>query len=268
MVAPLFAAGNALLLYHTSDWLPHAYIASAAMSIGAAWLYSKARTVPQPPVGTAFGCPGLRLGFGLTDAAWPAFVLLAFYSVAIAFLIARFGYAWIRRIGGCAVPFSRRLVAPTIKRPLRTAILSMNSCGRNSVTQHGLWWRSSISVSIAEGEVEPLHRALEYRLAQIRRRCCNCFLWSAMGRKSNGQGNSYTVTSPSTRAAVYALEVLDTVCRGIAVRQLMALLRQPHPAAYVSDLSSAPAGAKSTTFSVDDARRVRQLTCTADRSAS
>ncbi len=111
MVAPLFAAGNALLLYHTSDWLPHAYIASAAMSIGAAWLYSKARTVPQPPVGTAFGCPGLRLGFGLTDAAWPAFVLLAFYSVAIAFLIARFGYAWIRRIGGCAVPFSRQAAA-------------------------------------------------------------------------------------------------------------------------------------------------------------
>lgn len=257
------SAGNALLLYHTSDWLPHAYIASAAMSIGAAWLYSKARQRPDCSAASCWHCfwvSWLASRFGLTDAAWPAFVLLAFYSVAIAFLIARFGYAWIRRIGGCAVPFSRRLVAPTIKRPLRTAIISMNSCGRNSVTQHGLWWRSSISVSMQRAR---LNRCTvpsstdSHRSGDV---ACNCFLWSAMGRQSNGQGNSYTGTSPSSGLrSGGAGHGFVGGCPSTVDGTLRGSRRQPHPAAYVSDLSSAPVGAKSTTFSVDDARRVRHV---------
>ena len=93
-VVPLFAAGNALFLVKfSSDWLPHAYIASAGMSIGAAWIYNRARsrlTVARLFRGLLLAllvCVlALRVGFKLTDASWPAFVLLGFASVTNALL--------------------------------------------------------------------------------------------------------------------------------------------------------------------------------------
>ncbi|HJP32984.1 MAG TPA: cyclic nucleotide-binding domain-containing protein [Candidatus Latescibacteria bacterium] len=88
-VVPLLAAGNALFLSQfSSDWLPHAYIASAGMSISAAWIYNRARrrlTTARLFRGLLFGLLAcvlaLRLGFRLTEASWPAFVLLGFSAV-------------------------------------------------------------------------------------------------------------------------------------------------------------------------------------------
>lgn len=93
-IAPLFAAGNALFLSkYSTEWLPHAYIASAFMGIGAAWIYSHARkrlTTARLFRGlllALLACVlALRLGLYLTDASWPAFLLLGFYSVANALL--------------------------------------------------------------------------------------------------------------------------------------------------------------------------------------
>ena len=94
VVAPLFAAGNALFLSQFStNWLPHAYIASAGMGIGAAWLYSRARKRLTTArlfrgllLSLLLSVLVLRLAFGITDAAWPAFVLLGLYSVTKAML--------------------------------------------------------------------------------------------------------------------------------------------------------------------------------------
>jgi len=73
--------------------LPHAYIASAGMGIGAAWIHGRARKRLTTArlfrsllLALLLCVLVLRLGFGLTDAAWSAFVLLGFYSVANALL--------------------------------------------------------------------------------------------------------------------------------------------------------------------------------------
>lgn len=76
-VAPLFAAGNAMFLAQVGkDWLPHAYIASAAMAMGAAWIYNRARQrltttrlFRRLLLTLLAGVLLLRLGFDLTDTA-------------------------------------------------------------------------------------------------------------------------------------------------------------------------------------------------------
>lgn len=93
-IAPLFASSNALFLAaFTSDWLPYAYICSAAIGLCAAWLYQRAqrrlsmlRLVRRLLLAMIIVLVALRLGLALSSPLWPAFLLLAFHPVANALL--------------------------------------------------------------------------------------------------------------------------------------------------------------------------------------
>ena len=89
-VVPLFAAGNALFSYSSPPTGCHMPTSPAGMSIGAAWIYNRARsrlTTARLFRGLLLAllvCVlALRVGFKLTDASWPAFVLLTSVTNAL-----------------------------------------------------------------------------------------------------------------------------------------------------------------------------------------
>ena len=212
------SAGNELLLYHTSDWLPHAYIASAAMSIGAAWLYSKARQRPDCSAASCWHC------------FWVSWLASRFRPHRCGMARLRAAGFLLRRHRLPHRPLRVRM--DTEDRRLRSAILQTlgranyqaAAADRDNIDEF-LWqelgdsaWVMVAIVDIgvdAEGAVEPLHRALEYRLAQIRRRCLQLLSLVGDGSTIQRAGEQLHRHLPEQRSTLW--RCWTRFCRGMPI---------------------------------------------------